>query len=467
MASASEDSGGHLHIDGIAQESADQGCDRVERVASARTNVRQAVDGSLRRLRQLQVRGINTYREIASCLLRVGLPVDLAIVRRTIPRDFTNRVAGDGVGKVSPRHVEGPQYQQHEHADHQRELHQCLARPPRAHRAGIFQQEQGQILVLFAITAAAMLAVIGLLYTFGIVLDQRRSLQGAADSASLAGTWQVLTELQSDNRCDANVLAAITKYASANGVAANGITAAYVDAGGNTLATVGSLGTCPSAQFLPTARGVAVTVTGTVSTILPGFVGALSETLRDSATAIAQPSQPPATAPVIPIAVSASAFSAHATYDLFAHPPSGLQWSTLDLSSAGGPTFSTQATEAQYWSDGQHLGSWQLSQPATVNLLNAPYYDSVAAGLSDNVRRQALSDSSNRPYALVTVPMYDTVSTTPAAVHVVGFAQLKILGSQISATSAIGTFVPYPAKAFAVPSVPSPDVGATLVILTS
>ncbi|MBV9131252.1 MAG: hypothetical protein JO318_01060, partial [Chloroflexi bacterium] len=57
--------------------------------------------------------------------------------------------------------------------------------------------------------------------------------------------------------------------------------------------------------------------------------------------------------------------------------------------------------------------------------------------------------------------------TAPAAVHVVGFAQLKILGSQISATSAIGTFVPYPAKAFAVPSVPSPDVGATLVILTS
>lgn len=325
--------------------------------------------------------------------------------------------------------------------------------------------------MLFAIVAASMLAVVGLLYSFGIVLDQRRSLQGAADAASLAGTWQVLSELASDDRCDANVKTAVTAYATANGAAATAMSAVYVDATGNTLGTVGSFGTCPSGQFPATARGIAVTVSGSVPPILPGFVRIGSLNLSDAATALGRPTTPPAAEPVIPIAVSASSYSAHATYNLFT-APAGLQWATLDLSSAGAPqypnaTTPVPATEAQYWSDGQHLGSWQLSQPATVKLAIAANYDSVAAGLSDNVRRQALTDSSNRAYALVLVPMYDSVTTSPPAVHVIGFAQLKILGSQLSATSAIGTFVPYASAAFGIPIAPSPDVGNTLVMLSS
>lgn len=326
--------------------------------------------------------------------------------------------------------------------------------------------------MLFAITSAAMLAMIGLLYSFGLVLEQRRALQGAADAASLAGTWQLLAELQSDNRCDASVNAAIVKYATANGVTSSGIAAVYVDANGATLGSVGTLGTCPAGQFPATARGINVTVSGTSSTILPGFVGVQSLGLRNTATAVAQPTQPPTASPVIPIAVSASAYSAHATYDLFAHPPTGTSWATLDLTSAGAPAYPTSgtpspATESQYWSDGQHLGSWQLNQPATVKLAGAAYYDSVAAGLSDNVRGQALTDSAGRHYALITVPVYDTVSTSPAAVHVVGFAQLKILATQITSTSAIGTFVPYASSAWGVPSVPSPDLGNCLVVLST
>jgi Flp pilus assembly protein TadG len=326
--------------------------------------------------------------------------------------------------------------------------------------------------VLFAIVAASMLAVVGLLYSFGLVLDQRRSLQGAADAASLAGTWQVLAELASDNRCDANVNAAVTTYATANGAVATAMVAVYVDANGNTLGTVGSFATCPAGQFPATARGVAVTVSGTLPTILPGFVRIGSLNLSDSSTAVARPIAPPAAEPVIPIAVAASSYSAHASYDLFAHPPAGATWSTLELSSVGAPQYPNSttpvpATEAQYWSDGQHLGSWQLSQPATVKLASAANYDSVAAGLSDNVRRQALIDGSNRAYALVLVPIYDSVTTSPPAVHVIGFAQLKILGSQLSATSAIGTFVPYASAAFGTPAAPSPDVGNTLVMLSS
>jgi len=318
---------------------------------------------------------------------------------------------------------------------------------------------------MFAITASAMLAVIGLLYSFGIILSQRRALQSAADAASLAGTWQVLTELGSDNRCDANVNSAVVRYAGTNG--ATSISAGYVDAGGNQLASVGSLGEYPSAQFPVTARGVRVSVSNSIPTIVPGFVQRLQVLVQDTATATARPTVAPASAAVVPIAVSAAAYSAHATYDLFGNPPSGSQWATLDLSSAGALTFNTPATEAQYWSDGQHLGSWQLPQPRVLNLLSAAHYDSVALGLQDNVRRQALTDSQARGYALITVPIYDTTTTNPATVHVVGFAQLKVLATDIGASRTLGTFVPYAAGAYGIPTVPLPDVGATLVGLSS
>ena len=74
-------------------------------------------------------------------------------------------------------------------------------------------------------------------------------------------------------------------------------------------------------------------------------------------------------------------------------------------------------------------------------------------------------DASGAAYALVTVPMYDTASSSN--VHVIGFAQLKIRGADITPTSARGTFVNYPAAAFGVPIVPSPDLGAVVVRLAS
>jgi Flp pilus assembly protein TadG len=307
---------------------------------------------------------------------------------------------------------------------------------------------------MFAITATAMLGVVGLLYSFGIILAQRRVEQAAADAASLAGTWQVLAELGSDNRSDANVLSAVQRYAAANGTPASDVSAVYVDANGNSAGAVGAGG-----QFGVAARGVRVTISGSVPTILPGFVRLSAVLVQDSATAIARPTASPAAAPVIPIAIGASAYGPHASYDLFKNPPAGSQWATLDLSSAGAPTFGAPSVNEQYWSDGQHLGTWQLTQPRSVNLAGGAYYDSIAAGLLDNVRRQGSG------YALVSVPVYDT--STASSVHVVGFVQLKLVGSSISPTSAAGTFVPYATSAFGTPVAPSPEVGATIVGLTS
>jgi putative Flp pilus-assembly TadE/G-like protein len=326
------------------------------------------------------------------------------------------------------------------------------------------RHEAAQVLVVFAITAASLLAVVGLLYSFGLVLAQRRSAQTAADSASLSGTWQVLRELASDNRSDAAVLSSIVQFATANGVASDGtpadatnLSAVYVDASGATLsgASVGGGGTFPVA-----ARGVRVTVKSQVQTILPGFLQVWQVLVQNTGAATARPTTAPVSAgPVVPIGVSASdaltAYSQHTLYDLFAR---GL---TLNFAANGAPTFGATATNEQYWSDGQHSGAWQLSQPTTVSLADAAYHDSIAAGLNDNVRRQALLDASGAAYALVSVPIYDTATSSSA--HVIGFAQLKVRHADISVTSALGLFVPYPAAAWGTPVAPSPDTGAALI----
>jgi hypothetical protein len=334
-------------------------------------------------------------------------------------------------------------------------------------------RSRGQILVVFAITAASMLAVIGLLYSFGLVLAQRRSLQTAADAASLSGTWQVLQELASDNRSDANVLSSIVQYATTNGVPSDGtgadatyVSASYVDVTGLSLSGIGTGGAFPAQ-----ARGVRVTVKSQIPTILPGFLKIWQVLVQDSASAIAKPTTPPGAASlVIPVGVLVSdartAYAAHTTYDLFAHPLPGSQPPTLDLGSGGAPTFGSMSTNVQYWSDGQHSGSWQLTQPANVNLAGITYYASVATGLHDNVRRQALApDATGSTYALVTLPVFDTA--TASAVHVVGFALFKVRDTDITPTSARGIFVPYPAAAWGAPASPAPDIGAALVGISS
>jgi Flp pilus assembly protein TadG len=336
-------------------------------------------------------------------------------------------------------------------------------------------QDRGQVLVVFAITATSMLAVVGLLYSFGIVLAQRRSLQTAADAASLSGSWTVLTELASDDRRDGPVLTSIVQFATSNGVPSDGtsadatyISSVYVDATGTALSPSTSVGS--GGSFPTTARGVRVTVKNQVPTILPNFLRIWEVLVQDSAASVARPTTSPASATdVIPVGVLLSdaknAFVGHTAYDLFAHPLAGGQAPTLNFAAAGAPTFGSLATNVQYWSDGQHSGTWQLSQPATVNLADAAYYDSVADGLENNVRRQALVDASGAAYGLVTVPVYDTA--TSSALHIVGFAQLKLTGASITPTSARGIFVPYPAAAWGTPVAPSTDLGATLIRISS
>ncbi|HLZ26139.1 MAG TPA: pilus assembly protein TadG-related protein [Chloroflexota bacterium] len=316
------------------------------------------------------------------------------------------------------------------------------------------------MLVVFAITAASMLAVVGLLYTFGVVLAQRRSLQTAADAASLSGTWQIMQEWASDNRSDGAVLLAITRFATTNGLPSDGTTADatylsawYLDASGGLLPTpngVGSVGT-----FIPAgARGVKVDVTNRVSQV----------TVKASASATARATQPPLTvSQVLPLAVNRLAYVQQVTYDLFADHPQPGGWPTLNLSGAA-----PSAANEQSWSDGQNPVA--MTQPVDVTLADSAYFDSVVAGLRDNVRRQQLFDAANQPYALVTLPMYEPSMTTGTSVHIVGFAQMKIRAADIiggASPSATGTFIPYALVAYGTLSIPTFDLGAALVGIVS
>jgi Flp pilus assembly protein TadG len=312
------------------------------------------------------------------------------------------------------------------------------------------------VLVVFAITVTSMLAVIGLLYSFGVILSQRRALQAAADAAALSGSWQVIRELAADTRSSATVYSAIQQYATANGALASGVSAVYVDASGISLGAVSGSGT-----FSAATRGVSVTVAGQVSTILPGFVSVASVLVRDTATSIARPTTPPASAaPVIPLAVRAfdlaAAYAGYSTFELL-----GGNSRSLNLALSGAPSCGgcTTATNMQYWSDGQHEGSWQLNQ-GNATLADANYFDAIATGLSDNLRRQGGT------YAVVIVPVYDT--STATTVHVSGFAQINLRSGSIntSAPSARGVWVPYATAAYGTVTVPSPDIGAALIGLT-
>lgn len=309
------------------------------------------------------------------------------------------------------------------------------------------------------------------MYSFGLVLAQRRALQAAADAASLSGSWTVLSELSTDDRRDAQVLGSVVQFATSNGVPSDGtasdatyVSAVYVDATGAPLSpsvNVGSGGMFPTA-----ARGVRVTVSNQIPTILPGFLKVWQILVQASGGSTAKPTASlPAASLVIPVGVLLSdaraAYVAHTTYDLFAHPLSGGQAPTLDFGSKGAPTYTDIPTNVRYWSDGQHLGAWQLSQPANVALVGGAYYDSVATGLQDNIRRQGLVDASNAAYALVTLPVFD--SSTATTVHVSGFAQFKLRSADITASVARGMFVPYATVAWGTPSVPSTDVGPALI----
>jgi len=329
-------------------------------------------------------------------------------------------------------------------------------------------------LVVFALSATALLAVVGLLFSFGVVLAERRMLQTAADAASLRGAWAVLTEAQKDDAADAVnrdalVRTQIVTYAASNGVPnAVDVSADYVTGSGAVLTAVGS-GDIPFA-----ARGVRVTVRGQSSTVLPGLVGVRNVLVNATSSAAASPAAPLASPVVtetklIPLAVHVDdmtvAYSTHVQYDLFDPDTAPFDMApTLDLTSLGAPNSPVQpiSTLLQFWSDGQHTNGTAAVGNSVV-VAGTEDYNDVAAGLRDNIRRQGRADSTGT-FGIFVVPIW---SATVGAnrVGIIGFARIKVLLADIDAdaTGARGTFVPYPVAPFGVLTPPSADLGGVLV----
>jgi hypothetical protein len=206
------------------------------------------------------------------------------------------------------------------------------------------------------------------------------------------------------------------------------------------------------------ATGLSLTLSEPFSTIMPNIVG-LGSDFRASAQSQAQltPVAFPATlANPIPIGVPLAAFQAGAAFDLYDQQVASASYGVagyqpfLDLTtvtggsgSQAGATSGDLHTDIQYWADGAH-NSGTLAIGSTITLAGAGYATDLQTGLLDNVTRQGLVDGSGRPYALVSVPLWDTYTAgPPAQVNVVGFALFKILRSDVGTASLPGYFVPY------------------------
>lgn len=179
-----------------------------------------------------------------------------------------------------------------------------------------YPRQRGQMLVIFAISLVAMIAMVGLVIDGGNAYAQQRATQNASDAAAEAGAVILSKNLMSINGggaslSDADVLAAINESADLNGirpfnvgVAGNSV-AHYTDFRGNLLTSGGSITTDPSAAkqvgsggAIPgcsgatcvdrgVATGVRAAGTRDISTFVSGVIGITQLKSTAIATAVA------------------------------------------------------------------------------------------------------------------------------------------------------------------------------------
>jgi hypothetical protein len=148
-------------------------------------------------------------------------------------------------------------------------------------------RESGQVVVLFAISLIAMLAMVAVAVDGGTLYVQRRTGQNSADAAALAGTRALQQAIVSP---DTTISTAICQYATANTFGVTPVVSAYfVDTSASALGTIG-LGTgCAGgvSNSIPNgSSGVHVDITmGPYNTYLAGIVGVRQLQANASATA--------------------------------------------------------------------------------------------------------------------------------------------------------------------------------------
>src|SRR4051794_6946673 len=131
-------------------------------------------------------------------------------------------------------------------------------------------RHEGQAMVIAAASLSTLLAFAALVINTGMLLQEHRHLQNAADASSLAGAQRLFDEQVSRSLRDSTVMSALTTLATRNKVEVGGnrqLQASYIDQAGTTLKAVGGGGSFPT-----TASGVQSGISGPFSTILPPIV---------------------------------------------------------------------------------------------------------------------------------------------------------------------------------------------------
>ena len=105
--------------------------------------------------------------------------------------------------------------------------------------------ERGQALVIMAISLTVVLAGAAMVIDGGNAMAQQRGTQNATDAAALAGALVIAEKMSGDLRVDADVVTAMSKSFSNNGLTMMG-TSYYVAFDQTVVGTVGRGGTSQS-----------------------------------------------------------------------------------------------------------------------------------------------------------------------------------------------------------------------------
>jgi Flp pilus assembly protein TadG len=114
----------------------------------------------------------------------------------------------------------------------------------------ILRSERGQSMVVIALALTSMIAMAGLVLDGGNAYLQRREAQNAADSAALAGAWQ-MSQIGATN---GQVAVSVNDYVARNGASASSVV--YVQSNGAAMNAVSSY----TASSAPPAGAVGVSV---------------------------------------------------------------------------------------------------------------------------------------------------------------------------------------------------------------
>jgi hypothetical protein len=149
------------------------------------------------------------------------------------------------------------------------------------------RQQSGQILVLFALSLLALIAMLGMVLDGGNIYVQRRTAQNAADASALAGTRALMKATSSPTSV---IGSEICKYLLANSFGMPPVGSAYfVDTTGGPLSSIAIPARCSSAvnTTIPSgAAGVHVDATiGPFGTYLVQVVGLRQVTVQAGASA--------------------------------------------------------------------------------------------------------------------------------------------------------------------------------------